>query len=92
MKKKIPKFANAAEEAKFWETHSITSHLDELEPISEPVITIAAKRARRPITIRFDEDLLNALKKIAAKRRIPYQTLIKSWLFERVSTEYPRFI
>lgn len=92
MKKKIPKFANAAEEARFWETHSITSHLDELEPISEPLITVAPKRARRPITIRFDEDLLNALKKIAAKRRIPYQTMIKSWLFERVSEEYPRYI
>lgn len=86
MKKKlktIPKFASEKEEKKFWETHESTDYLD----------WSAAKRVRFPklkpstetISLRLPQALLERIKIEANKRDVPYQSLIKVWLSEKVS-------
>jgi predicted DNA binding CopG/RHH family protein len=80
--KPIPKFANEAEERKFWETHDSTDYLDWSK----------AKRARLPnlklsttsISLRLPVYMLESIKVAANKRDVPYQSLIKMWLSEKI--------
>jgi len=45
-KHKLPHFKTREEEAKFWDTHSMTDYLDELEPVDE-VFTLAPSLAEK---------------------------------------------
>lgn len=80
--KPIPTFKNEAEERKFWETHDSTDYVDWSK----------ATRARFPnlkpsttaISLRLPISLLEQIKIAANKRDVPYQSLIKMWLAEKV--------
>jgi predicted DNA binding CopG/RHH family protein len=81
--KPLPRFASEAQERKFWETHDSTDYVDWGK----------AKRARFPnlkpsttaISLRLPVSLLEQIKVAANKRDVPYQSLIKAWLAEKVS-------
>ena len=80
--KKIPEFKSEAEERAFWESHDSTEWVDWKQ----------AQRAQLPnlepstktISLRLPESLLDRIKIEANKRDMPYQSLIKAWLFEDV--------
>jgi len=80
--KDVPRFATEAEEREYWETHDSTGRIDWGK----------AKRARFPnlkpsttaISLRLPTGLLEQIKVQANKRDIPYQSLIKAWLSEKV--------
>jgi predicted DNA binding CopG/RHH family protein len=84
MKKPKPArtFKTEAEERKFWEMHDSTEYIDWSK----------AERARFPnlkpsttaISIRLPLGLLEQIKIAANKRDVPYQSLIKMWLAEKV--------
>lgn len=88
----IPDFSSEAEEAAFWDTHTVaenllgrdTGELDQLVP--------AAPRgaSKRPVSIRFDEDTLTRLKQLAGKKHTNYQTLVKNFVNERLYEEEKR--
>ncbi len=77
-----PSFASEAAERAFWETHDSTDYVDWTK----------AKRARFPnlkpstaaISLRLPAGLLEDIKVAANKRDVPYQSLIKMWLAEKV--------
>ena len=77
-----PQFKTETEERKFWETHDSTDYVDWSK----------AERARFPklkpsttaISIRLPVSLLEQIKIAANKRDVPYQSLIKMWLAEKV--------
>ncbi len=81
--KAIPKFKSKAEERRFWETHDSTDYVD----------WSTAKRVRLPnlkpsttaISLRLPLGVLEQIKIEANKRDVPYQSLIKIWLAEKVS-------
>jgi predicted DNA binding CopG/RHH family protein len=83
--KKIPSFANEAEERRFWETHDSTDYVDWSK----------AQRARFPnlklsttaISLRLPQGTLDRIKVAANKRDMPYQSLIKYWLDEKLKSE-----
>ncbi len=82
--KPIPKFTAEATERKFWETHQSTGYVD----------WSGAQHARFPnlkpstqsISLRLPLHMLERLKIEANKRDVPYQSLIKIWLDEKLST------
>jgi len=84
--KTIPKFKNEEEERKFWQTHDLTDYLDYFQPVKFDLSEL--KPSSKVVTIRLPESLLAALKNIAHKRDIPYQSLMKIFLAERVRKEY----
>ncbi len=84
--KKIPKFKNEDEEAKFWGTHDSTDYFDIKKAIINPVFP-NLKPSTRTITIRVPESLLHSLKAIANKKDVPYQSLVKIFLDEKVKEE-----
>jgi predicted DNA binding CopG/RHH family protein len=82
--KPIPAFANEAEERQFWETHDSTDYVDWSK----------AQKARLPnlkpssaaISLRLPVPLLERIKIAANKRDVPYQSLIKTWLAEKLDS------
>jgi predicted DNA binding CopG/RHH family protein len=80
--KPIPKFANEAEERAFWETHDSTDYLD-LSKARRAVFPNLKPSTVR-ISLRVPVSLLERIKIAANKRAVPYQSLIKVWLAEKV--------
>lgn len=88
MKKKlkpIPRFANEAEERKFWETHDSTDYVDwsKAQRMRFPNL----KLSTTSISLRLPQGLLDRIKVAANKRDVPYQSLIKVWLSEKVDAD-----
>jgi predicted DNA binding CopG/RHH family protein len=80
--KSIPAFKTEAEERKFWETHDSTDYIDwnKAERVRFPNL----KPSTTAISIRLPQGLLEQIKIAANKRDVPYQSLIKMWLAEKV--------
>lgn len=83
--KAIPAFASETEERAFWETHDTTEYVDwrqarfgvfpDLRPSTEA------------ISLRLPVGLLSELKRLANQRDVPYQSLLKVFLAERIARE-----
>lgn len=84
--KKIPKFKNEAQEAEFWATHDSTEYIDWGKAVVNPSFP-NLKLSTRTITIRVTESLLSSLKMLANKKDVPYQSLVKMFLDEKVREE-----
>ena len=80
--KPIPVFADEAEERRFWETHDSTEYLDWSK--AERVRFPRLKPSTTAISIRLPVGLLERIKVAANRQDVPYQSLIKVWLAERV--------
>ena len=84
----VRKFKNEQDEREFWSTHDTTDYFDfskssrvEIEfdrGIEAPV---------KSISLRLPRDMLNQLKVLANKKDIPYQSLIKVYLAEKIAEE-----
>ncbi len=83
--KNIPKFKTEEEERKFWSKNDSTEYLDwsKSKQFSFPNL----KPSTKTISLRLPEFLLNDIKLIANKRDVPYQSLIKIILKERIDRE-----
>ena len=80
----IPGFENEAEERAFWESHDSTDHVD--WSTARPVRFPNLKPSSKSISLRIPLDLLERIKIAANKRDVPYQSLIKIWLSEKVDS------
>ncbi|MCL6479390.1 MAG: BrnA antitoxin family protein [Peptococcaceae bacterium] len=93
MTKKIPEFKNEEEEASFWDEHDSTEFVDDFEPIDIKVSPeleeeiLNRRELKKPITLRLAPTQIDAVKRIAVKKGLPYQTLIRMWITERIETE-----
>ena len=83
--KNIPKFKNKQEEREFWEKNDSSEFIDwkKSKLVSFPNLRPSTKT----ISLRLPEFLLNDIKIIAHKRDVPYQSLIKIILKERIDDE-----
>ncbi|MCB0164367.1 MAG: BrnA antitoxin family protein [Anaerolineae bacterium] len=80
--KEIPTFKVEDEERAFWATHDSTEYVDWDE--AETVVLPKLKPSTKTISLRLPELMLNELRVIANKRDVPYQSLIKMFLKERI--------
>jgi predicted DNA binding CopG/RHH family protein len=78
----IPNFQTIEEEAEFWDTHSITDFLDEMEEVTDAKFVRA--RLKKGVTIRLDEDKLADLRQEAKSRGISAAALARIWILERL--------
>lgn len=83
--KNIPAFENEDDERAFWATHDSTDFLNWDD--AESVVLPQLKPSTKTISLRLPEIMLNELRVIANKRDVPYQTLIKVFLKERIDQE-----
>ncbi len=84
--KSIPRFSNEAEEREFWATHDSTEYIDWSKAEKNPSFS-HLKPSTRIVSIRLPESLIAALKTLANKRDVPYQSLVKIFLAEKVKEE-----
>jgi predicted DNA binding CopG/RHH family protein len=80
--KPIPAFANEAEERRFWETHDSTDYVDWTKAVHVRLPNL--KPSTTSISLRLPMPLLERIKIAANKRDVPYQSLIKTWLAEKL--------
>jgi len=88
MLKPIPEFKNEDEEREFWANADSTSYLNWNK--AERVIFPNLKPATKTISLRLSESMLNELKLLANKMDVPYQSLIKVYLRERIDQDLGR--
>jgi len=86
--KKIPKFRNEDQERDFWSKHDSTDYIDWDK--AKKVVLPNLKPSVRTISIRLPEMMLEELKLLANKRDVPYQSLLKVFLAERIDAELHR--
>lgn len=94
MAKKIPEFkTEEEEEARFWDEHDSTEFIDDFEPVDIEVVPeleveiLNKRELKKPVTLCLEPNQIAAVKKIANKKGLPYQTLIRMWITERIKTE-----
>jgi predicted DNA binding CopG/RHH family protein len=80
--KPIPTFANEAEERTFWENNDSADFVDWTK--SKRVVLPNLKPTTKTISLRLPQHLLDSIKAAANSRDVPYQSLIKVWLQEKV--------
>lgn len=82
----IPMFKNEDEERDFWATHDLTDYLHIFKPVKLDLSKL--KPSTRPVTVRLPLSLVEDLKIMANKRDVPYQSLMKILLAEKVREEF----
>jgi predicted DNA binding CopG/RHH family protein len=85
MKKQIPTFRNEDEEREFWATHDSAELLDWSK--AKRAVFPNLKPSTKTISLRLPESMIAALKVLANKRDVPYQSLLKVFLAEKVEEE-----
>jgi len=86
--KKLPKFKDEKEEVEFWATNDSTEYINYSK--AKKAIFPNLKPTIRTISIRLPESMIEHLKVLANKRDIPYQSLMKMFLIERIEKEFKR--
>lgn len=83
--KKIPTFRNEDQEREFWATHDLTDYADwsKARRVRFPKLRPSTKT----ISLRLPESMLAELRMQANKRDVPYQSLLKVYLADRLSEE-----
>ncbi len=83
--KTMPKFANGTEERAFWEQQDSTDYLDWTK--AQRVVPPNLKPSTKTISLRLPQHLLDSIKAAANSRDVPYQSLIKVWLQEKLHSQ-----
>lgn len=83
--KSMPKFKTEDEEREFWSTHDSTEYIDYSK--AKRTLFPNLKPTTKTISIRLLESLIEKLKVLANKRDVPYQSLLKVLLAEKVDEE-----
>ncbi len=83
--KPVPRFRTEDAERAFWAKHEVADYFDWARAV---VATLPNLRpSTTTISIRLPEPLLEELKALANERDVPYQSLMKIFLAERIATE-----
>src|SRR5215813_2805510 len=85
---KLPTFRSEAAERRFWETHDTSSFVD--WSAARVAVFPNLKPSTETISLRLPAALLAELKALANKRDVPYQSLLKVFLAERVAAGMTR--
>ena len=90
LKKPIPKFDSEDEEREFWATHDSTDYVDWNEAERVEMANLKPSTSNLPdktVSITLPQSVVDDLKALAHNRDVPYESLIKVFLAERVEQE-----
>ncbi len=82
-RKPVPDFATEAEEAMFWQDHDSTDYMD--WSTATPVVFPELRPSLKSISIRLPHPMIDRLRTMAHERDVPYQSLIKMILADRIA-------
>ena len=83
--KRVPRFRSEDEEREFWSRHDSSEYIDwhQAKRVGFPSL----KPSLKSISIRLPESMIEELKVIANKKDVPYQSLVKMYLSEKLREE-----
>ena len=84
--KPIPRFTSDEAERAFWATHDSTEYIDWSK--AKRTIFPNLKSSAKTISVRLPTSMIAALKALANQRDVPYQSLLKVYLADRIASEY----
>ena len=84
----VPRFGSEAEERAFWQETDSAGRVDWTR--AEHVRLPNLKPSTATISLRLPEDMLEEIKVLANQRDVPYQSLLKIFLAERLAAERDR--
>jgi predicted DNA binding CopG/RHH family protein len=82
---KIPKFDTEDQEREFWAKHDSTAYVDWRQ--AKRVKLSKLRPTTRTVSIRLPEAMIERLKVLANKRDVPYQSLLKMFVADRIEEE-----
>ena len=82
----IPEFNNEEEEREYWAEQDSSEVLDWKQ--AQRAIFPNLKTTLKSISLRLPKSMIDELRQLANERDIPYQSLIKHFLRERIDQEY----
>jgi predicted DNA binding CopG/RHH family protein len=83
--KPVPAFNSEKEEREFWDIHDSMDYVDWSK--AERAVFPNLKPTARTISLRLPETMIGNLKLLANKRDVPYQSLLKAFLADRLKKE-----
>jgi predicted DNA binding CopG/RHH family protein len=86
MKKALPKFKSEDSEREFWAQHDSTDFIDWRK--AKRVTLPNLRPSSQTISLRLPKPMLDRLKLLANKRDVPYQSLLKMFVAERLKAEF----
>jgi predicted DNA binding CopG/RHH family protein len=86
--KEIPRFKSEDEERKFWATADSTQYIDWSQAKTKNLVKL--RPSLRTISLRLPVAMIEDLKLLANQRDVPYQSLLKVFLAERLAKERPK--
>lgn len=93
--KRIPSLKSEKAIAKFWDTHDSTEYLDDMEEVKEPFELdprlekkIRERHTKRLLTLRLEQGQIADARRIAAKKGMGYQTLLRVWIQAGIQQEW----
>src|SRR5512132_2736963 len=90
-RRKIPAFRNDRDAADYWAKHDSAGYAKDLPAATLKVAPAlrrrVAARAKKPVTLRLEERQIAATKRAAERMSLPYQTLLRMWIAERLAKE-----
>jgi predicted DNA binding CopG/RHH family protein len=84
----LPRFASEEAERAYWASHDSVEHLDWREARQPRLPALAPSTAT--ISVRMPQTMLEELKQRANEQDVPYQSLLKVYLAERLAQERAR--
>jgi len=90
MNKRIPKFKTEDQERNFWADHDSAEYVDWSK--AKRAVFPNLKPSTKTISLRLPESMIEELKLLAHKRDVPYQSLLKMFLAERIEKEIQRHL
>jgi predicted DNA binding CopG/RHH family protein len=89
MKRELPKFSSDDELAEWIETHDLSEYMDSLEVVTDEIKVQRTPRHKQSVGLDLNPKDLDAIKRVAKTKGIPYKTLIQNWLSEKLRQEAP---
>lgn len=86
MKKAVPKFKNEDTEREFWASHDSADYIDWRKGKRATLPNL--RPSSQTISLRLPKPMLDRLKLLANKRDVPYQSLLKIFVAERLKAEF----
>ena len=81
--------------AKFWETHDVADYWDNMAEVNEPFVLdprlekkIRERHKKRLLTMRLEQGQIADARRIAARKGIGYQTLLRVWIQAGIQQEW----
>jgi predicted DNA binding CopG/RHH family protein len=90
-RRKVPSFRSDREAADYWAKHDSAVYAKDLPAVAVKASTTlrrrVAARAKKSVTLRLEQGQIAAAKRAAERMSIPYQTLLRMWIAERLAKE-----